>query len=155
MHSQGITSTPDYNALLTVLVECRRYKTVISLVEQLESQSDETYAYPNIDTWKILITCHSYVGQMYLAFSLLFDKIINAGHLPSTSTLNDLFQGLSRKDEMQKAMLFYKYVILKGFQLDHISYRILISGFCDIGDTERAIQLLREAEQVPRHVDQG
>jgi len=42
-------------------------------------------------------------------------------------------------------MLFYHYIILKGFPLDRDSYHILIRGLCrHSGETQRAMKLLRE-----------
>ncbi|MCH88217.1 hypothetical protein A2U01_0009100 [Trifolium medium] len=53
MLSTRIISIPDLNAILTFLDRLGDYQTVISLVEQWESESDQTYAFPDIDTWKI------------------------------------------------------------------------------------------------------
>jgi pentatricopeptide repeat protein len=129
---------------LSSLLDTRNYDAVISRVEQLESGPHNIYIFPDIHTWSILITCHSRKGNIYTAFSL-FREIINTGHRPSTSNLNDLFKALCRKGQAYKAMLFYNYLTLKGgFQFNHRTYQILINGLCYSGETQRAIQLLRQ-----------
>ncbi|KEH27387.1 putative pentatricopeptide repeat-containing protein At1g12700, mitochondrial [Medicago truncatula] len=119
------------------------YTAVISHAQQLESRSDQIQVFPDIDTWKILITCHSRKCKMASAFSLFY-KLIKSGHHPSTSTLNDLFHGLFLQGGMHKVFPFYNDVLLKGFKLDETSYYFLISGLCKIGETEKAIELLRQ-----------
>lgn len=42
-------------------------------------------------------------------------------------------------------MLFYNYIKLKGgFQFNSDTYQILVNGLCYSGETQRAIQLLRQ-----------
>jgi len=88
---------------------------------------------------------------MASAFSL-FHKIIKTGHHPSTPTLNDLFEGLSLQGEIHKALLVYNDFLLKGFKLDYVSYDILIEGLCKIGETEKAIELLRQVPIVGGYI---
>ena len=92
-----------------------------------------------------VVITHCDEGNMFAAFSL-FRKIIKTGHRPTTSTLNDLFRGLCCRGKIYKAIMFYNYTILKGFQLNHHSYSILINGLCEIGETKVAIHLSIEAE---------
>jgi pentatricopeptide repeat domain-containing protein 1 len=122
------------------------------MLNNLESRSDQIQVFPDIDTWKILITCHSRKCNMASAFSL-FDKLIESGHHPSTPTLNDLFHGLFLQGEIHKALPFYNDVLLKGFKLDETSYDFLISGLCKIGETEKAIELLRQAQIDGGYID--
>jgi pentatricopeptide repeat domain-containing protein 1 len=145
--SRGTGSISDYNTLLSFLLKQGAHTTVISLAQKLESRSDQIQVFPDIDTRKILITCYSRKGYMASAFSL-FDKIIKTGHHPSTPILNDLFEGLSLQGEIHKALLVYNDFLLKGFKLDYVSYDILIEGLCKIGETEKAIELLRQVKIV-------
>ncbi|RHN82097.1 putative tetratricopeptide-like helical domain-containing protein [Medicago truncatula] len=76
----------------------------------------------------------------------LFHKIIDTGDNPTTQTLNHLLVGFCRRRQTDKAMLFYNDIILKnGFLLNHDSYLILINGLCEIGETQLAINMLRQA----------
>jgi len=102
----------------------------------------------------MLISCHSEIGNISTAFSLFRNKIIDTGHRPTTSTLNHLLKGLCQIGESYKAMLFYHYIILKGFRLDRDSYYFLIRGLCRYsGETQRAIQLLREVLLLQPQID--
>jgi pentatricopeptide repeat domain-containing protein 1 len=80
---------------------------------------------------------------MSSAFSL-FHNIIKAGHRPTASTLNYLLQGLCDRGQISKAIIFFNYSILKGFELDDRSYDILIHGLCGIGEIKMATHLLRQ-----------
>jgi pentatricopeptide repeat protein len=48
--------------------------------------------------------------------------------------------------------MFYNYTVLKGFQLNHKTYYILIEGLCELGETKLAIHLLREALQIDKEL---
>ena len=122
------------------------FTTVLSLVKQLEESSEfNDHQKPDSHTWAILIQCHSRRGKMSSAISL-FHKIIDTGDNPTTQTLNHLLDGICRRRQIDKAMLSYNHIILKnGFLLKHDSYLILINGLCEIGDTQLAINMLRQA----------
>jgi hypothetical protein len=124
------------------------YSLLFSLAQQLDSH---THVVQNIDTWTILLQSHCVEGgNLSSAFSL-FRKIINTGHRPSTSILNDLLSALRYRGQIRKALVFYNYITLKGFQLNSDSYYILIIGLCKTGDhTQLAIPLLR---QLPHDFD--
>jgi pentatricopeptide repeat protein len=142
LHYDGLYSISDYNFLFSSLRKKGYLMTIIQLAQRWE-ESLSRKCYPNVDTWEILISCHSKSrGNMSSAFSL-FNNIIEAGHRPAASTLNDLFQGLCDKGQIYKAIMFYKYTILKGFQLNLHTYYIIIRGLCKIGETEKAIHFLR------------
>jgi len=148
MLSQGLGSISNYNTLFSYLRDMGAYTAVISYAQQLESRSDQIQVFPDIDTWKILIACHSRKCNMASAFSF-----IKSDHHPSTSTLNDLFHGLFLQGEMHKVFPFYNDVLLKGFKLDETSYDFLISGLCKIGETEKAIELLRQVQIDGGYID--
>ncbi|MCH96076.1 pentatricopeptide repeat-containing protein [Trifolium medium] len=48
--------------------------------------------------------------------------------------------------QVKKALDFHDDLIAKGFQLDKVSYGILIDGLCKAGETRAALQLLRRIE---------
>ncbi|KEH40775.1 putative pentatricopeptide [Medicago truncatula] len=155
----GFYSISDFNFLFSSLIKKGCLLTVFQLAQRWEeSLSRKCYdrVYPNIDTWKILISCHSKKksGNISFAFSL-FHRIIEDGHRPTTSTLNDIFRGLCLRGQIYKAIMFYNYTILKGFQLNLETYSIIIHGLCKIGETKKAIHFLREAPQIHKEQNNG
>lgn len=147
-------SISDYNNLFSSLHKTGHDYDIIELAQLWEKSLTYNNVFPNIDTWKILINCYCLTGKsgdISLAFSL-FRQIINAGHCPTTSTLNDLFEGLCRRGLIYKAIMFYNYTVLKGFQLNHKTYFILIKGLCEIGETKLAIHFFREALQIHKEL---
>ena len=154
--SYGYAPISEYNTVLSSLLKMGYHPAVLSLAQQLEESHNNHLqrVLPDIHTWTILIKAHCFDGNMSSAMSL-FHKIINNGHCPSTEeTLNLLLHGFCCRRQIHKAMLFYNYIILKnnatgtGFQWNHGSYLILITGLCRIGETQSAIQLLRKALQI-------
>jgi hypothetical protein len=124
------------------------YSLLFSLAQQLDSH---THVVQNIDTWTILLQSHCVEGGNISSAFSIFRKIINTGHRPSTSILNDLLISTLRyRGQIRKALVFYNYITLKGFQLNSHSYYILIIGLCNTGDTQLAIPLLR---QLPHDFD--
>jgi len=107
-------------------------------------ESPHIHVVQNIDTWTILLQSHRVEGGNISSDFSLFRKIINTGHRPSTSILNDLLSTLRYRGHIRKALVFYNYITLKGFQLNSDCYYILIIGLCKTGDhTQLSIPLLR------------
>ena len=127
----GYASISNYNAVLSNLLRMGYPSIVLSLAQQLEeSHSNELQrVLPDIHTWTILIKAHSIKGDMSSAISL-FCNIINTSHHPTNETSNLLLDGFCHKGETHKAMLFYNDIIINngGFQLNHDSFLILITG---------------------------
>jgi len=143
-------SISDYNNLSSSLHKTGHENTNIELAQLWKEIITYTKAFPDIDTWKSQINSYCLTGKsgdISLAFSV-FRRIINTGHCPTTSTLNDLFDGLCRRGLVYKAIMFYNYTVLKDFQLNPRTYSILIQGLCGIGETKLAIRLLREAMHI-------
>jgi len=92
--SLDVSHISHYNNVFSSLLNLRCYIAIPRLVQQLESQSHELYLFPDIHTWLMLVTCHSELGNISTAFSLLRSKIIDTGHRPTTSTLNHLLKAL-------------------------------------------------------------
>jgi pentatricopeptide repeat protein len=58
--------------------------------------------------------------------------------------LTTLVKGLCLNGEVYKSLHFHDEVLKKGFQLNHVSYRILINGLCKMEQTIAALQLTIE-----------
>lgn len=79
-------------------------------------------------TFNILINCYWQLGQNAFSFSALA-KILKLGYHPDVFTLSTIMKGFCLKGEVHKALHFHDKVVADGFQLDHVSYGILIKGF--------------------------
>lgn len=153
---RGYSSISYYNYVLSTLARMGSSGVVVSLFEQLKqsSQFNNGRVVPNIHTWTILIQSHSRAGNMSSAIDL-FHKIIDTGHYPTTQTLNDLLDGFCRRHQIHQAIHFLNDIILtnSNLVLNCRSYSILIDESCDTGETQIAIQLLRDALQIGRRSD--
>jgi len=100
--TRGLYSISDYNYILSYLSSQGYSNTILRLARMWDESQTHNNVFPNIDTWKILIDCHCASGNMSSAFSL-FHNIIKAGHRPTASTLNYLFQGLCDRGRVKVA----------------------------------------------------
>ncbi|XP_024634823.1 pentatricopeptide repeat-containing protein At1g12775, mitochondrial [Medicago truncatula] len=137
----GYYPISDFNSLFYSLPDIHQHRTILKLAKKFESQPpDSHYVVPDIDTCLILFTCHARSGNFSSAF-FLFREIIETDHRPSTSILNDLFRSLCIRGHI------YNYITLKsGFQLNDITYYLLVNGLCRIGEAQRAIHLFRQVK---------
>ncbi|KEH24778.1 PPR superfamily protein [Medicago truncatula] len=80
-----------HNSILSYLYDTSDYFLLFSLAQQLDSH---THVVQDIHTWTILLQSHCVEGGNISSAFSLFRKIINTGHHPSTSILNDLLTTL-------------------------------------------------------------
>ncbi|KEH41773.1 pentatricopeptide repeat-containing protein At1g12620 [Medicago truncatula] len=154
MLSMGVCVISLYNHVLSKLAKMHSFDTIFILVKELDDELSKfdgpVRPDPDTHTFIILIQCHSLRGNMSSAL-YLFNKIIDSGHYPTAETLNALLEGFCLRSQIDKAMPFYNDIILKkGYPLDHRSYNILVDGLCEIGETQLAINMLRQALLIER-----
>ncbi|XP_028802638.1 pentatricopeptide repeat-containing protein At1g64583, mitochondrial-like [Neltuma alba] len=118
----------------------KHHRTAISLFSKAECKGFT----PSLFTLNILINCYCHLGNMFL-LSIL-GKILKMGCQPDIITLTTLLKGQCINTNVREALVFHNDILTKGFQLDEVSYGTLIDGFCKIGKTSAALELLRKME---------
>ena len=90
-----------------------------------------------------VIKCLCTLKRVDLGFSVLA-TLYKYALQPNAYTLNTLLDGLFVEGSMVAAMELFQVILEKKYPCDLITYTTLINGFCKVGESRRAVKLLKK-----------
>ncbi|THG08224.1 hypothetical protein TEA_002201 [Camellia sinensis var. sinensis] len=121
-------------------------KTVTT--HQCDSNFDDAFQGILFDiyTFNIAINCYCHLNQVHVGFSV-FGCLFKRGFIPTVATFNTLINGLILEDKTHEAVeLFKKLITSREIEPNVVMYGTIINGLCRIGNTIRAVSLIRIME---------
>ncbi|KAJ0729879.1 putative tetratricopeptide-like helical domain superfamily [Helianthus annuus] len=144
LQRQPPPSIVQFNKLITLIVKMKHYSTALSLFKKVNLMGIPS----NLYAMTISINCHCRLNQVAYGFALLA-TIFKLGYPPSLATYTTLIHGLVLADWVFEVVeLFKKLLREKVCEPDQITFGVVINGLCKVGDTSKALELLRFMEPV-------
>nr|XP_017224816.1 PREDICTED: putative pentatricopeptide repeat-containing protein At1g12700, mitochondrial [Daucus carota subsp. sativus] len=132
-----------FTQLLAALVKMKHYSAAVSVFSDMCSFSISV----NIITYSIVINCCCHLKRVDYGFALLA-AIFKRGFVPDVVTYTTLVRGLISQDKFLEAELMFSYLLQHNqIQPDAAIFTTIIDGLCKIGNTSRAMRLLRYMEK--------
>ncbi|KAM0013084.1 putative tetratricopeptide-like helical domain superfamily [Helianthus debilis subsp. tardiflorus] len=147
-HTPGSTKVDDALQVFDEMLQRQpppniiQFTKLINSIVKMKQYSTALYA------MTISINCHCQLNQVAYGFALLA-TIFKQGYSPDQATYNTLINGLVLADWVFEAVeLFKKLLREKVCEPDQITFGVVINGLCKVGDTSKALELLRFMESV-------
>ncbi|XP_022862868.1 putative pentatricopeptide repeat-containing protein At1g12700, mitochondrial [Olea europaea var. sylvestris] len=129
----------SFNKLLGSVAKTKNYQDVIIMYRRIV----EVDVLPDTCTLNILLNCYCSLKSVALGFAVM-GGIIKRGYSPDMFTYNTLIKGLCMEDKIDDTVTFFNKIVQMGFLPDVTTWAILTNGLCKSGNTEIALQLVKE-----------
>ncbi|KGN59539.1 pentatricopeptide repeat-containing protein At1g61870, mitochondrial [Cucumis sativus] len=137
----GVTPTAvSHNLVLKAFVRQNDLPSARNWIDEL--CKDDAKVIPNIDSFTILLGAYWSNGDM-IGFDEIEKEISKRGLEFNLATYNYRISRLCKNKECARAKKILDEMISKGVKPNSSSYDSIIHGYCDVGDIESAMKILK------------
>ncbi|CBI29649.3 unnamed protein product, partial [Vitis vinifera] len=132
------------NAIIAAMYRNKRFDDAIALFQFFFNQSNIV---PNIVSYNVLINTHCDAGRVDVGLDIYRHILANAPFSPSPVTYRHLTKGLIDSGRIGEAVDLLREMLNKGHGADSLVYNNLISGFLNLENEAKAIELFDELKE--------
>ncbi|KAE9609616.1 putative tetratricopeptide-like helical domain-containing protein [Lupinus albus] len=129
-----------YNIILESLCKAKKVTEAVNLLGEMKSKGLE----PDVVSFGTLITGFCKIGELDGAYKLFrrMEKHYNVCH--TTATYNIIISAFSEQLNMKMAAKLFSVMKKNGCLPDNYTYRVMIDGFCKMGNVTHGYHFLLE-----------
>ncbi|CAI9111877.1 OLC1v1012208C3 [Oldenlandia corymbosa var. corymbosa] len=132
----------DFNQLVTLVMKMKSFSVAILMYKSMCAEGIPIDVY----TMSMVINCYCREGRVDLGFSVL-GALFKVGLMPGVIIFNTILKGLFREHRVREAQeLFSKIIYEKLCEPDQVTIGTVIDGLSKVGNTRKAIEVLRAME---------